>query len=629
MTTRFAPGLAVALALAGVGCEDTTGLAGPDDLRADLVADPAIVQIGFPIRFDAGESTDSTGTAARFSDAHFDEFAWDFGDGDLIVTDEYLIDHTYTQPGTYTATVTVFEGDSDDVAEVEVTVNHPPPTVLEVDVSGDDKAVIGEWLTIEGRSFRESNVPDIDFDGTDAPNVVFDSDFRLLVQVPPRVASGWSTMRIDFPNENDGDASFDVWVTRYGLATDAWRGRTYIVEFGAGREAWMRSQSLELPNAAVARISGDGSFALIGDARFQATVAPSVVVVDMTADYHPVATADLTDLGVGPLQDIAIAADVPIAVVTDALGFVVLDLTDPADPVLVGERESFDFSELAPTAVAVSPDGARIAFLSTFNDRVRFYSVTPTGPIYDSAFVEVGPNTQDLGVLRDEELLYVLGGGGEGALPPDLSFDNTSLTVVDFAGVPATNYHGEGTFLDLSGGAPVPIDMAVAPSGTAYVTTLDENFGTVLAAVEAIAGNPGDIGAWQSLLESLSGLGFGSAVPVSGALEASLTVGDGWFTPFGFQAGIDVRFDEGMYIGTAIGLGTTLEILTDGELLHLSLDLDYGVVIADTVTGTVEVVPQFSEPIVSYIDFQLNYDLAPLINLLLPPYAFGDAAIQP
>lgn len=630
MTARLSPLLLVAaVSLALVGCDDTSGLAGVDDLRAALIADPEVVSIGFPIRLDAGESTDSYGRAARFSDSVFDEFAWDFGDGELLVTEEYLVDHTYANPGTYTASVTVIEGDLEATAEVEVTVNHPPPSVIDVDVSGDGKAVIGEWLTIDGRSFRESNLPTIDFDGVEAPNVVFDSEFQILVQVPPRASSGWGTMRVDFPHEIEGDVNLEVWVARYGLATDAWRGRTYIVEFGAGEEAWLRSQSLELENAAVARISGDGAFALIGDARYQATLAPSVTVVDMTADHHPVATADLTDLGIGPLFDIAIAADVPTAVVTDAAGFVVLDLTDPTDPSLIGEREPFDFSELAPTAVAISPDGLRIAFLSTFNDRVRFYSVTPTGPIYDAAYVEVGPGTQDLGVLRDEELLYVLGGGGEGAIPPDLAFDNTSLTVIDFAGAPATNYHGEGTFLDLAGGAPVPIDLAVAPSGTAYVTTLDQNFGDVLGAFEDIAGNPGNVGAWQTLLESLSGIGFGSAVPITGALEGSLTVGEGWFTPFGFQAGIDVRFDEGMYIGTAIGLGTTVSFLSDGELIHLSLDIDYAVVIADLEAGTVEVIPQFSEAVVSYIDFQLNYDLGPLINLLLPPYAFGDAAIQP
>ncbi len=620
--------LALALPLLSA-CPSTDTMLGGEEVTAALVADPDTVTLGGSIQFDAGESTDSHGVAARFSDSGFDEFAWDFGDGELIVTDEFLIDHVYGEAGTYVASVTAIEGDEDATAEVTVTVQPVPPVVIEIDVSGDDKAVIGEWITIDGRSFRESNVPTVTFDGVVAPNVAFESEHRLAVQVPPRTPSGWVTVAIDFPEDDGGDTSADVWVTRYGLATDAWRGRTYVVEFGADQEAWMISQSLELEDVAVARISGDGSYALLGDARYQATLTPSVVVVDLTADHHPVAVADLSDLGVGPLFDIAIAADSPTAVVTDATGFVVLDMTDPVEPVVVGERTDFDFSDMAPTAVAVSPDGQRIAFLSTFNDRVRFYSVTPTGPIYEDDYVEVGPNTQDLAVHRDEELLYVLGGGGEGAIPPDLEFGNTTLTVVDFAGDPATNLHGDGTYLALGDAVPAPIELAVAPSGNAYVTTLDQNLGDVLGAFEAIAANPGDVAAWQSLLESIGGVGFGATKPVTGPLEAAIEVGDGWFTPFGFQAGLDVRYDEAMYVGTAIGLGTTVEVFTDGELIHLSLDIDYAVVVGDTVAGTVEVYPQFSEAVVSYIDFQLNYDLAPLIALLLPPYAFGDAAVQP
>lgn len=620
--------LALLIVLAMAGCKDTTGLRGDGDVDASLVADPETVQIGFPIRFDAGASTDTFGIEARFSDSSFDEFAWDFGDGDLLVTEQYLFDHNYAAPGEYTVTVTVYEGDDEATAEVTVTVTHPPATVLELDVSGDDKAVIGEWVVLEGRGFRESNLPEVDFDGVVAPNVTFDSEFRLLIQVPPRAASGWSTVRIDFPMDDGGDIEIDTWVTRYGLATDAWRGRTYIVECGSGNETWMLSQSLELPNAAVARISGDGSFALIGDARFQATLAPSVVVVDMTADHQPVVTADLSDLGVGPLFDITIARDEPIAVVTDAAGFVVLDLADPTEPLQVGERESYQFNEMAPTAVSLSPDGTRLAVLSTFNDRVRFYSITPTGPIYESAYVEVGPGTQDLAVLGDEDLLYVLGGGGEGAIPPDLSLGNTTMTVVDFSGFPASNLHGDGAFLAMPD-VSVPIDLAVAPSGTAYVTTLDNNFGNILTAFEDLGANPGNIGAWQSVLESLTDLGFGSAVSVTGSLDGVIETSDGWFAPFGFQAGIDVRYDEGVYVATAIGLGTTMEFLSDDSLIHLSLDIDYAVVIVDIDLGTVDVYPQFSEPVVSYIDFQLNYDLGPLIALLLPPYAFGDVAIQP
>jgi hypothetical protein len=150
-----------------------------------------------------------------------------------------------------------------------------------------------------------------------------------------------------------------------------------------------------------------------------------------------------------------------------------------------------------------------------------------------------------------------------------------------------------------------------------------------MGAFEAIGADPGDIGAWQDLLETLGGIGFGSAVPVNGLLDGAPVVGEGSFSPFGFQAGIDIRFDEQVYVATAIGLGTTVEFLNGDELIHLSLDIDYAVVIVDVVTGEMFTYPMFSEAVVSYIDFVLNYDLAPLTTLILPPYAFGDVAIQP
>ena len=93
----------------------------------------------------------------------------------------------------------------------------------------------------------------------------------------------------------------------------------------------------------------------------------------------------------GALFDIALARNLPRAVLTDATGFVVLALGDPTNPVQVGDRQTFGFGDMAPTAVALSPDGSRLAVLSTFNDRVRFYAITDTGPVYESWSVNVGP----------------------------------------------------------------------------------------------------------------------------------------------------------------------------------------------------------------------------------------------
>ena len=385
---------------------------------------------------------------------------------------------------------------------------------------------------------------------------------------------------------------------------------------------------MELDEASVGEISGDGSFALIGDARYAATLAPTVVVADMTSDFQPVVTAELPDVGDGPLHGIAIAAEAPIAVVMDLSGFTVLDVTDVANPLQVGDREVFSFGDMGPTAIELSPDGTKLAVLSTFNDRVRFYDITPQGPVYSSDWVAVGEGTQDMAVHRDTGYLYVLGGGGEGALPPDLNLGNTSLTVIDFDGFTPENIHGPGVFMDANA-APLPLDLAVGPSGSAYVTSFDQNTGDILTAFEDIGSNPTDLGAWVDLIESITNISVGAMQPFEGPLDGTLVAGTPLFAPFGFQTGLDVRYDERMYVSTVIGLGTTLEFFNGNDILNLSLDIDYSVAIGNLDTGDVQVFDMFHEPVVSYIDFVLNYDLNPITQLLLPPWALGDVALQP
>ena len=628
---RNATSALILCVLLASGCKDTGANVNEvpgGELTAALTADATSVLVGTPIRFDAGDSTDDVGVAGRFSDSGIEVFRFDFGDGTVVDNDLFYIDHVYAEPGTYTTSVTVEDGADSATATLDVEVRFAPPTLLGVDTSADDKAVIGEWIVLEGRGFREANLPDVMFDLVDAPNVAFVTEFEIAVQVPPRVASGYVDMTIDFPYEDDADDVLEVWVTRYGLATDAWRGRVYIVEFGGGDSAEPRTQSMELDEASVVRMSGDGSYALIGDARYTATLAPTVVMADMTADFQPVVTAELPDVGDGPLHDIAIAAEAPVAVIMDLSGFTVLDTSDVANPQQVGDREVFGFSDMAPTACALSPDGLRLAVLSTFNDRVRFYDITPQGPVYSNDWVAVGEGTQDMVVHPDTGYLYVLGGGGEGALPPDLNLGNTTLTVIDFQGFTPENVHGGGVFMDANA-APLPLDLAVGPSGTAYVTSFDQNTGDILTAFGDIGSNPTDLGAWVDLIDSITSISVGAMQPFEGPLDGTLTAGTPLFAPFGFQTGVDVRYDEQVYVSVVIGLGTTLEFFNGNDILNLSLDIDYGVAVGNLATGDVQVFDMFTEPVVSYVDFVLNYDLAPITDLLLPPWALGDVAIQP
>lgn len=613
------------------GCKDTTAgldVLGEEPLTAALTADAVLVTLGDSIRFDAGDSTDRAGVQGRFSDSGIQGYLFDFGDGETEDSELYYAERLFLDAGTYSVSVQVSQGGETSEAALDVEVRYPAPGLLGPNLGADDKAVIGEWITLEGRGFREGNLPDVSFDGIAAPNVAFLSEYQIEVQVPPRTPSGTVDLVVDFPYEDDADDVFSVWVARYGLATDAWRGRISIVEFGSGDLAEPISQSLELDGAAAVAISGDGSFALIGDARYAANLTPRVVVADLTADYQPVVVAELDDIGVGPLHGIAIAQDVPIAVVTDLGGFTVVDLTDPANPVLVGDREVFGFSDLAPTAIALNADASKLALLSTFNDRVRFYELGPTGPVYSQDWVAVGEGSQDMVVHPETGYLIVLGGGGDGAIPPDFDLGNTSITVLDWEGFEPENVHGAGTFLSTSA-APIPIDLAVGPSGTAYVTTFDQNTGNAIGALGDIASNPANLSAWVDLIDGITSLSLGAVQPLDGTLDGALTARDPLFAPFGFQGGVGVRYDERVYVSTVVGLGTTLEFFNGSEILNFSLDIDYGIAVGNLVTGNVQMFPLFNEPVVSYVDFVLNYDLAPLTGLVLPPWALGDVAIQP
>jgi PKD repeat protein len=69
------------------------------------ITGPASVQVGNPATFDA---TGSSPGSNRRHEA-IEEYWWDFGDGQQAITraPEATITHSYAQPGTYTARVTV------------------------------------------------------------------------------------------------------------------------------------------------------------------------------------------------------------------------------------------------------------------------------------------------------------------------------------------------------------------------------------------------------------------------------------------------------------------------------------------------------------------------------------------
>ncbi len=625
-------GLALAVAMMSckdpVGDDDTSGYGDGDGaVHAAFVANPTTLYPLESVHFDAGSSTDPYGIEAYYHDCAIAEFHWDFGDGQTEISELYQLDHIYEEVGQYEVTLTVVTaGGSEDTIAGSVEVLYPLPIVVQVDVSVDGAAIIGEWIRILGEEFREENLPEVIFGGgPSASQVRFIDATEIHLRVPPTSPSGLQPIVIDFPQDDGGDTSVDIWVKRYSVSTDAFHDTVNFISFGDGTDYQVELQDLTVEDATLVKITGDGATAVVGDGRWDINLTPTLTFIDLTADFSPVVTSTTTDIGIGPLFDIATAVD--IALVADAAGLNVVDLTDPYHPVNVG-RTNYPLEDLAATDVELTPDGTLAVVLGTFDSSIRFYDVDFNGATLVSHVVDGASGIQDVQISDDGQFAYVLSGGGEGAIPPDLNLGNTCVTVVDLAIDPPGNFLGDGTCVEITSHAPVPFDIAMAPDGTAYITSFDENFAIVSSAFAGIIADPLDINAWADLLDALTSLSFGGVVEADNIWAGQAVIGTSWFLPYGFQTGIDVRYDEALYVSN----GIYLEFVYDLEDIldpYAAITMTNGVAVANLDTGEVEEVTLQADPLLYYESFQLDYDYEPLLALILPPYSFGDVAIQP
>jgi len=117
------------------GIEVAAGTEGSDICNiaptVDATADPKTGQAPLPVAFSANGS-DAEGAALTY--------AWDFGDGGTSLRQNP--DHTYSEPGTYTAKVTVKDPKgATGTATVEIVVTNPPGNVAPtVEAAGDPAA---------------------------------------------------------------------------------------------------------------------------------------------------------------------------------------------------------------------------------------------------------------------------------------------------------------------------------------------------------------------------------------------------------------------------------------------------------------------------------------------------------
>ncbi|MCK6526131.1 PKD domain-containing protein [Myxococcota bacterium] len=635
----FALALALALPLLGAGCTDTGGdppgeVGGDDDATGDPVAAfwaaPWQAQVGQSVSFRADDSADGGGVQAIYSDCDIRAFRWEFGDGASTSTDVYFIEHPYSAPGLYPVTLTVEDGAGRTATTTSnVEVVWPPPVVDRLDVSVDSVAVIGEKVRVLGEGFRADDPPQVAFGGVPATSVTFVNEGEYTAKVAPSTPSGPVQASVTFP-DGTGEAVFDVWVKRYALVADAFHDRVHVLSFGGDLVPAIESQAIDMPSATVVQISGDGAIAVIGDGRYELNATPTLTLVDLTADFQPVVTRTTSEWGLGPLFDVALARDVPRGLVADLTGITVIDFSDPYAPTSLG-RTPYETSGLAATDVELTPDGSMALVLGTFDDRVRFYQVDASGAAELPFAVDAGEHVQDLRLSPDGGRAYVLAGGGEGAIPPDLGFDNTTLTVIDLTVSPPVNALGSGVRVPLEAHAPVPFDLDVGASGRIWVSSFDQNFGVLADAFTDLFGSLEsffDVGSWEALVDAFSGIGFGGVTGFDGVDGGSAVALTPIFAPYGFQTGIDVRYDERLYVASAVFIdfrSDTSDLLD----IEAELNMSFGVVVGDLQTGHGVAYPLAHDALLSYADLALEYDLSPLLDLVTPPFSYGDVALQP
>jgi len=112
---------------------------------AGLTATPSSGSAPLTVTLDGTTSTDAD------ADDHVASYTFYFGDGSTPVTQGTpTISHTYANPGTYRATLTVTDSrgqESGNVASATITVNQPPAADLKVAMTGPGTGHVGQALT--------------------------------------------------------------------------------------------------------------------------------------------------------------------------------------------------------------------------------------------------------------------------------------------------------------------------------------------------------------------------------------------------------------------------------------------------------------------------------------------------
>lgn len=546
-------------------------------------------------------------------------YEFDFGDGSPVLAQAGPIaTHAYDvvnyQDTTYVVKVTACdEAGVCDTAGATLLVKDLPPSVAVVDAGDDGRGVIGEWISVIGKNFLTA--PAVTVDGVPSQFVELLDSENIRFRVPPAARAGLRDVVISFPGYPPATSQIDV--RRFAVVTSAAYDRLYVFDV-TGTEAVVDTGiRLDIPDASTVKISPEGSTAYITNGRFNFETG-TVQVVDLTADGGPAVIAAF-DVGAGPLYDAEVSPGRPLMVAGDAFGIHLFDTTDPQAPSKFNYTSALfngdPLNDVAAVDIAINRAGDRVAVLNAWNAEARIFHLNGNAVVNALAPVriDVGPATQDAAMSDDGSILYVLGGGGEGAVPPVL--DNPTLATL--TAIDATT----GTVLkepyqlsSLNGGnpvTPIPFDLAVSRTNPnkVYVTTLDEGFSELFRLLQDLAN--GDLGALLDIFLFLAndGLSFGATWPINNA-STTPSLGIPLQESFTAPTSAELLYNDRRM------LQSSFQVYLDS---NDNLVFRTGVTVINMQTNTSTFLPVETQ--------QIGFDV--LFDLFQPPFSFGDVSIQP
>lgn len=617
---RVTTGVLLSLSLLSSGCgrkdSGASDPGGPGPIDTDLF------NVVISVSPNPADRFETVTLDASSSHGGLTSFKFDYGDGSPVVTlTSPITTHAYDvqtvgQDSTYVVKLEACDAEGRcDTAGATLLVKDLPPSVANVNPGPDGRGVIGEWILLEGKNFL--TMPAITVAGVPAEHVEIIDAEHVRFRVPPAVGAGPRTVSVTFAGYQPFNGSIDV--RRFAIVTSAGFNKAYLFDVTSVESFVDTGIRLDLDDASVVKISPEGSTAYINNGRFAFLGTGTVQVVDLTADGQPL-VIDEFDVGAGPLFDIEVSPKRPLFVAGDALGIHLFDVADPQQPANFNYVSALfagdPLNDVAAVDVAINRAGDRVAVLNAFNAQARIFTLN--GNAVTNALnpvrVNVGPATQDAAMTDDGSILYVLGGGGEGAFPPVLG-NPTLSTITAINADTGAILQGPYQLSSLNSGnavTPIPFDLAVSRSNPdkVYVTTLDEGFSELFDILDEIFN--GDLSAILDLILFLSndGLSFGATWPINNASS---------------NPSLGLPMQESMTAPTAAEL-----LYNDHRMLQSSfrvwwddnedtLIFQTGATVINTTTGASSFLPLETE--------EIGFDA--LFNLFQPPFSFGDVSIQP